>query len=108
MNLSATSIIGDDVVNARGDELGTIEDLMIDCTTAAVCYAVLSFGGFLGIGDKYFAVPLEAMRLDPENERFVLDETRERLEAAPGFDKHHWPAQGDTAWFSSVRSYYKL
>lgn len=107
MNLSATSIIGDDVVNAAGDDLGKIEDLMVDCSTGTVSYAVLSFGGFLGIGDKYFAVPLEIMQLDTENEKFILDESKERLEAAPGFDKGRWPTTGDTAWFSSVRAYYK-
>ncbi len=108
MNLSATSIIGDDVVNANGDDLGKIEDLMIDCASGTVSYAVLSFGGFLGIGDKYFAVPIEVMQLDMENEKFILNESKERLEAAPGFDKGRWPEQGDTAWFSSVRSYYNL
>ena len=107
MNLSASSIIGDDVVNGQGDDLGKIEDLMVDCITGTVSYAVLSFGGFLGIGDKLFAVPLEAMSLDTENQCFVLNESKERLEAAPGFDKSNWPNHSDKTWFSTVRNYYK-
>jgi len=89
--LSATTIIGDPVVNEYGEDLGKIEELMIDLDHGRVAYAVLSFGGLFGIGDKLFAVPLEAMRVDPENHRFVLDVERERLDEAPGFDKDDWP-----------------
>jgi sporulation protein YlmC with PRC-barrel domain len=108
MNLSATSIIGDKVRNGSGDDLGKIEDIMIDVASGKVSYAVLSFGGFLGIGDKYFAVPLEAMRIDTEAKQFVLNESKERLKNAPGFDKDHWPSHSDTAWYSSVRDYYRV
>lgn len=108
MNLSATSIIGDSVRNGAGEDLGNIEDLMVDVNGADVSYAVLSFGGFLGIGDKLFAVPLQAMTLDTENKCFVLNESKERLENAPGFDKDHWPNHSDPAWQNQVRSYYNL
>lgn len=93
--LSATTIIGDGVVNEYGEDLGKIEDLMIDLDHNRVAYAVLSFGGILGIGEKLFAIPLEALRLDAENHRFVLAVERERLEEAPGFDKDEWPDAGD-------------
>ncbi|MFC2926354.1 PRC-barrel domain-containing protein, partial [Hyphobacterium vulgare] len=82
--LSSSSISNDGVVNATGDELGQIEDLMIDPVTGRVDYAVLSFGGFLGIGDKYFAVPFDQLAVDRENKRMVLDVDRERLKQAPG------------------------
>ena len=71
--LSASTINGDAVVNSNGDKLGQIEELMIDLDNGRVAYAVLSFGGFLGIGDKLFAIPFEALQLDTENHRFVLD-----------------------------------
>jgi hypothetical protein len=71
-----------------------------------VAYAVLSFGGFLGIGNRLFAIPWQALKLDPVNHRFVLDVPRERLENAPGFDKDRWPDWADTTWASSVHQYY--
>lgn len=72
--LSSSSIVGDDVRNTSGDDLGTITDLMIDLTDGAVRYAVLSFGGVLGMGDKLFAVPFGAFTLDTENECFVTSD----------------------------------
>jgi len=108
MQLSSSSLTGNEVRNAAGEDLGKIEDLMIDTETGEVSYAVLSFGGFMGIGDKLFAVPLQAMRLDTDEEAFVLNESKERLENAPGFDKEHWPNSADKKWQHDVRSYYNL
>lgn len=104
--LSATTMIGDKVVNGYGEDLGKIEELMIDLENARVGYAVLSFGGLLGIGDKLFAIPLEALRLDAENHRFILDIDRERLEQAPGFDKDHWPEADDLGYRREVFAFY--
>lgn len=108
MNLSSSSITGNSVHNGQGEDLGNIEDLMVDLSSGEVNYAVLSFGGFLGIGDKLFAVPLQAMRLDTQNKAFVLDESKERLENAPGFDKDNWPDAADNEWQQQVRSYYNI
>jgi sporulation protein YlmC with PRC-barrel domain len=104
--LSATTMIGDKVVNGYGEDLGKIEELMIDLENARVGYAVLSFGGLLGIGDKLFAIPLEALRLDAENHCFVLDIDRERLEQAPGFDKDEWPEADDLGYRREVFAFY--
>ena len=104
--LSATRLIGDPVVNRKGEKLGKIEDLVIDPKTSRVDYAVLSFGGFLGMGDKLFAVPLEAMKLSPEEKKFILDVDKERLRNAPGFDKDNWPETEDRAFGTAVYSYY--
>ena len=104
--LSASTIIGDPVVNEYGEDLGKIEELMIDLDHGRVAYAVLSFGGLFGVGGKLFAVPLEAMRVDPENHRFVLDIERERLEQAPGFDKDDWPDPADLEYRRAVFVYY--
>lgn len=108
MTISASTIIGNDVKNSAGENLGDVKDLMINPGTGEIEYAVLSFGGILGIGDKYFAVPLEAMQLDTKDEQFVLNETKERLENAPGFDKDNWPDHADGKWVHSVRNYYNL
>jgi len=105
--LSASTLIGDTVVNRKGEKLGKIEDLMIEPEQGRVSYAVLSFGGFLGVGDKLFAVPMQAMKLLPEDRKVVLDVDKERLKNAPGFDKNHWPDATDRAFGSAVYSYYE-
>lgn len=105
-SMTATKLIGDPVVNADGEKLGKIEDLVIDPESGRVDYAVLSFGGFLGVGDKLFAVPIEAMRLSPEERRFILDVDKERLKHAPGFDKNSWPEPSDRAFGTKVYNYY--
>ena len=66
----------------------------------------MSFGGFLGIADKLFAVPWKALKLDTENKRFILNVDKERLEAAPGFDKDDWPNMADPNWQNTINSYY--
>ena len=106
--LSASSIIGDGVRNPKGEQLGKIEDLMIDVGQADVRFAVISFGGFLGLGDKLFAVPLEAMTIDLDAHEFVLDVPRERLEQAPGFPKDDWPTDIGGDWGRTVYRFYDI
>ena len=76
--LSASTLRNEKVVNAAGENLGLIEDYMIDLNNGRIAYCVLSFGGFLGMGDKLFAVPWSALTLDKENKRFVLNVNKER------------------------------
>jgi sporulation protein YlmC with PRC-barrel domain len=104
--LSATTITGDEVCNLEDEKLGTIEDIMLDISTGKIRYAVLSSGGFLGIGDRLFAVPWSALKLDTEHKRFILDVDVEGLKAAPGFNKDEWPNMADSTWNSTVESYY--
>jgi len=104
--MAADTLEGDDVVNANGENLGEVKDIMIDVSSGRIAYAVLSFGGFLGMGDKLFAVPWNALTLDPENKRFIMNVEKERLENAPGFDKDHWPSMADNRWASDLHSYY--
>lgn len=104
--MAAETLQGDDVINLQGDKLGTIEDIMLDVGSGRIAYAVLSFGGLLGIGDKLFAVPWSAMTLDADRKCFVLDVPKDRLQAAPGFDKDHWPSMADQGWASQVYAYY--
>jgi sporulation protein YlmC with PRC-barrel domain len=105
--LSATKIIGYKVVNREGEQLGNIKDLTIDLDDAQIAYAVLSFGGFLGLGDKLFAIPLEALTfIDDHTVR--LDVDKEVLKNAPGFDKERWPddAQYQAGWLLDIYEYY--
>lgn len=105
--MAASTLEGDNVVNGAGDKLGEISEIMIDVPTGRVAYAVLSVGGFLGIGDKLLAIPWRALRLDPANKRFVLNASKERLEAAPGFDKGSWPSLADERWATELHNYYQ-
>ncbi|MDO9293797.1 MAG: PRC-barrel domain-containing protein, partial [Hydrogenophaga sp.] len=102
----ADTLLGNDVVNAKDEDLGDIKEIMLDMRTGQVSYAVLSFGGFLGLGEKLFAVPWTALKLDPVNKRFVLDASKDRLESAPGFDENDWPDMADTAWERGVHDFY--
>ncbi len=104
--MGANTLIGNDVYNHKEEDLGDIKEIMLDMRSGKVAYAVLSFGGFLGVGEKLFAVPWNALTLDTINERFILNVEKTRLESAPGFDQEDWPDMADPAWAAEVHSYY--
>lgn len=104
--MSADTLQGDKVVNSQGEDLGDIETIMLDVPKGRIAYAVLSFGGLMGLGGKFFAIPWEALTLDADRECFVLDIDKGRLKDAPGFDEDHWPEMGDLQWATQVHSYY--
>lgn len=104
--MGADTLVGNDVFNRDSEDLGDIKEIMLDMRTGRVSYAVLSFGGFMGMGEKLFAVPWDALKLDTENKRFVLDVNKERLSDVPGFDKSKWPNMADKTWEDSIHSYY--
>ena len=104
--MGADTLIGDSVVNGREEDLGDIKEIMLDMSTGQVAYAVLAFGGFLGMGEKLFAVPWQALHLDTVNHRFVLNVEKERLKTAPGFNKDAWPDMSDMNWANQVHTFY--
>ena len=104
--MGADTLLGDSVVNGANDDLGDIKEIMLDMNNGQVAYAVLAFGGFLGMGEKLFAVPWQALHLDTVNKRFVLDIDKERLKNAPGFDKDAWPDMGDVQWANQIHTFY--
>ncbi|HWG97262.1 MAG TPA: small metal-binding protein SmbP [Nitrospira sp.] len=105
----ATNLIGKQVTNLEGKNLGEIKDLVINWRSGGyIEYAVLSFGGFLGLGDKYFAVPWEVMVLSRDKEQFILNVKEERLKNAPGFDKNNWPDMSRPEWAMVVYQFYDL
>ncbi|MGZ3184555.1 MAG: PRC-barrel domain-containing protein [Telluria sp.] len=106
--LGAHTLIGEHVHNRQGEHLGEIKEIMLDMRTGAIGYAVMSGGGFFAVGDKLFAVPWEALELDAERKRFILDQTKERIERAPSFDTDHWPHMADPHWERELRRYYGL
>jgi len=104
--MDADTLIGDSVVNGAGEDLGEIKAIMLDVESGRIAYAVLSFGGILGMGNKLFAIPWSALTLDAGEKRFVLDIAKDRLDNAPGFDKDSWPTMADASWATKLHDYY--
>ena len=104
--MGADTLIGEDVYNRQDEDLGDIKEIMLDMRSGQVAYAVLSFGGWLGMGDKLFAVPWQALQLDTDNKRFMLDVSKEHLKNAPGFDKDNWPDMASADFNTQMHSFY--
>lgn len=104
--MGADTLIGEDVYNRQNESLGDIKEIMIDMQRGQIAYAVLSFGGVLGMGNKLFAVPWQSLELDTGNKRFVLDTSKDRLKAAPGFDKDNWPDMASADFGTQIHGFY--
>lgn len=104
--MAADTLRGDAVVNLQGDLLGKIRDIMVDVPRGRIAYVVLSSGGVMGFGDRLYALPWSALTLDAEHRCFVLDADKQKLQAAPGFDRDHWPSMADSNFAKSVYDYY--
>ncbi|NML15536.1 PRC-barrel domain-containing protein [Azohydromonas caseinilytica] len=102
----ASQIIGRDVRDPSGAKLGRIEDLIVNLGSGRLQYAVLSFGGVLGVGDKLFAYPVNAFRTSADNDDLVLTVDRNQLNAAPGFDKARWPGLDTDSYWRDVERYH--
>jgi sporulation protein YlmC with PRC-barrel domain len=106
--LSSTTLVGDKVTNAKGEDLGKVEELMIDVESGRVAYAVLSFGaGFMQSG-KLFAIPWGSLAVDQKNERLILEVSHEMLETAEGFEKDQWPNMADPAFMNTTYSHFGI
>lgn len=106
--MGANTLIGDHVHNLKDEHLGDVKEIMLDTRTGRVAYAVLSFGGVFSIGEKLFAVPWAALKLDTVNKRFVINVEKARFENAPGFNSDCWPNMADQSWAESIHSYYAI
>jgi sporulation protein YlmC with PRC-barrel domain len=104
--MGTSTLTGEEVYNDKEEKLGEIKEFMLDMTDGTIAYAVLSFGGFLGLGEKLFAVPWSALRLDIINKRFLINIEKDRLKAAPGFDKDDWPDMANQSWVNDIQSFY--
>ncbi|CAB3772757.1 PRC-barrel domain-containing protein [Paraburkholderia humisilvae] len=104
--MAASTLDGDRVLSSDGHDIGKLKDIMLDVRSGRIAYAVLSTGGFLGIGDKLLAIPWSALTLDTDHPCFVLSLSADRVKNAPGFDKNHWPSMADATWATSIHQYY--
>ncbi|MEC5396647.1 PRC-barrel domain-containing protein [Uliginosibacterium sp. H1] len=107
-HLPATALAGTKVINHLGEQLGTINDFMVDFGSGRVAYVVLEFAETPDSDSKLFAVPLQAMQFDPTRICFVFDQTREHLKEAPGFDRDDWPDFADPAVCRSLHAFYSV
>lgn len=96
VDIRATRLIDKEVTNQQGEELGEVEELIVDMNNSRVHYAVLSYGGVAGIGDKLFAYPVSAFKFGP-NEKLILNIDKAQLEKNPGFKSNSWPNWNDAS-----------
>ena len=106
LDMRASKLMGKEVKNAKGENLGEIKDLMVDMKSGQVPYAVLSFGGIAGLGDKLFAYPVSSFKPSANSDELVLNVDQERLKNAPGFDKDKWPDWTNNNYRSEIDRYH--
>ncbi|MBV8271584.1 MAG: PRC-barrel domain-containing protein [Cupriavidus sp.] len=106
--MAADTLEGNKVIDPSGEEIGTIDHIMLDIVGGRIAYAVLAMGGFLGIGEKLHALPWSALTLDTRRKCFVLGIEKERIKASPGFDKEQWPTMANSEWATSIHEYYGI
>ncbi|HHF7343955.1 MULTISPECIES: PRC-barrel domain-containing protein [Legionella] len=104
--VKSSEVSGVKVKNSLGEDLGEINEVVIDKLMGKVNYLVLDFGGFLGFGNKFFAVPWDLFTYDKKNNCFLLNIDKESLKNAPGFDKDHWPNFAAPEYISTLNKYY--
>lgn len=104
--MGASTLVGDNVFSSDNEEVGKIKEIMLEVESGRIVYAVMSCGGFLGLGDKLLALPWPALTLDTTHKCFVLNVSAEKVKQAPGFDKDHWPAMADIGWATTLHEYY--
>jgi sporulation protein YlmC with PRC-barrel domain len=104
--MAAATLEGNKVLCADGETAGKVKDIMLDVRSGRIAYVVMSSGGFLGVGDKLFAIPWNALTLDTDHACFVLSIDARRIKDAQGFDQDHWPSMADRGWATSVHEYY--
>jgi sporulation protein YlmC with PRC-barrel domain len=103
----ASNVIGMDVGNAQGEDLGDITDLVLDFDKGQIAYVVIGSGGVLGVGDTLHAVPWRSLKLNDKMDKFVINVDKNQWKDAPGFNKDEWPAVVDKAFRQRVDSYYR-
>jgi hypothetical protein len=106
--ISADKVEGTSVKNRKGESLGSIDTVMIDKVSGKVAYAVMSFGGFLGIGDRYHPLPWDVLTYDPDESAYVVDVDKSMLEKAPSLTRGEYGTMEDRRWGENVYRYYDV
>jgi sporulation protein YlmC with PRC-barrel domain len=103
----ASQFIGADVHNKANEDIGDINDLVVDARTGKVMYAVLSYGGVMGVGDKLFAIPMDSIGSKADDNKLLVDMGKDHLKNAPGFNKDNWPDFADASYRKTVNDYHR-
>lgn len=106
--LSARRLVGHDVQDTRGEHVGEVEDIILDMESWNAQWAVVSAGGFLGMGEHHFIMPVKALKFSGDTGQVMLGVERGRLKNAPTFDRDHAPDFSDDRWVGSVYAYYGI
>jgi PRC-barrel domain len=104
--IASDKVQGTNVYNTSGDSLGAIHDVMIDKPSGKVAYAIMSFGGFLGIGNQYHPLPWSVLKYDPRLGGYVVNLDKTRLEGAPSYDVDAEPDWSDRSYETKIHDYY--
>jgi hypothetical protein len=104
--ISADKVTGTSVYNRQGKKLGSVYGVMLNKSTGQVAYAIMSFGGFLGIGESYHPLPWRALTYDTRQDGYVVDIDRSRLEGAPSYTTRDEPNWSDRSYGQRVDQYY--
>jgi hypothetical protein len=104
--ISADKVEGTAVYNRQGEKLGTVQDIMIDKISGKVAYAVMSFGGFMGIGDRYHPLPWGVLTYDTQKGGYMVDLDRTTLERAPTYAGGETPDWGNRGWGEQLHQHY--
>lgn len=104
--VKASEITGTKVKNVLGENLGEINDIVIDKAQGKISYLVLDFGGLLGFGNKFFAMPWNLFTYDQDDGNYIIKLDKERLKNSPGFDKDKWPNFSELEFVTSINQYY--
>ena len=103
--IAADRVEGTEVYNSAGEHLGEVEDVIIDKASGKVAYAVMSFGGFLGLGERFYPLPWKALSYDPALGGYVVDLDKDRLESGPSYSAGEQP-WSDPDYGRSVHGHY--
>ena len=106
--ISILSLARNNVTNAVGDDLGKVEDVMVDLKTARISFVVISSGSSLLRNNLFYAVPWEALEVSLHDKRLILNVSKETMSNAPSFDKNSWPDMSDLTWMNDINAYYGL
>jgi sporulation protein YlmC with PRC-barrel domain len=104
--LAASSQKGAQVHNFAGEQLGKVDDFVLDFDSGRIAFVIVSVGGFLGFGDKLFAVPWDLFSTRKDHHEFFLDVEKQMLLDAPGFERSAWPDMGDPSWAAKVHAHF--
>ncbi|MEZ5499104.1 MAG: PRC-barrel domain-containing protein [Steroidobacteraceae bacterium] len=105
--IRAKTVLGTDVKNGTGKKLGTIEDIILDKQTNNIMFAVVGFGGFLSMGEKYHPLPWSGLDYDPDESAYVINYTEEQLKAAPAGSIDELTGHDGLGYRDRVYQYYK-